>query len=212
MTAEYPRARFVPAHPNRFRAGVVHPRPFELVVIHCTDGHAFAEGTAEMFASEPEPHRAASAHFVVGLDGAGGVPLSRPALVIQCVAVDDVAWHASEVNSVSIGIEHCARTPGALGPNDPGLPVSDVVYTESAKLCAWLLRLGGLPCDRAHVKGHWEASPRDDHPDCPTGCGWDWALYMALVEAEYDALVSACESTDPAASGCSPQPSPKGTP
>lgn len=148
------------------------------VVIHCTDGHEKAEPVAQMFAKPLAGGKHAAAHFVTGQDGE----------VIQCVPLAFAAYHAHAANAYSVGVEHCARTPGELGKNDPGLPPSDALYAASARLVAYLLVAAHLPCDRDHVKGHAEADPSTTHTRCPDGCGWDWDRYMSMVKVEYDKL------------------------
>ena len=175
MTPDYPTAIPVPADPSNYRGwhgGERCPsRPISRIVIHITDGHPDPRGTAEMF---QQPRHGASAHFVVGQDGT----------VIQCVALDDIAWHASSANEDSIGIEHSARAPGEwdklLGHHDPGLSLSPVQLLASAKLVRWLCDRYGLPIDRAHVLGHCEADPSTTHTDCPNAI-WDWPAYMVMV-------------------------------
>jgi len=170
--SDYPPALWVPADPSNYHAG---PRPaYSLIVIHCSDGRAMAEPVARMW---QVPRHGSSAHFVIGQD----------ATVIQCVRLADTAWHAHSVNGASVGIEHCARTPGELGPTDSGLPPSPQQYTASARLVAWLCRRGGLQPSRDVIKGHAEADAKTTHTRCPDGCGWDWDRYMALVQDEYNA-------------------------
>lgn len=178
----YPKARQVPAHESNYVTKVPKRATYALIVIHCTDGHARAQGTAGMFATPKElriPAVATSAHFVIGQDGT----------VIQCVDLGDVANHAHGVNQIAVGIEHCARTPKEFGINDPGMPPSDIQYQESAKLVAWLCKVAGLPIDRAHIKGHNEADTTTTHTKCPTGCGWDWDKYLAMVKQAASELV-----------------------
>jgi N-acetyl-anhydromuramyl-L-alanine amidase AmpD len=174
-SADYPGAIWSPAHSSNYRAA---DRPvnheFDIVIIHCSDGRAFANRIAEMWR---EPDHKSSAHFVIGQDGT----------VIQCVALADVAWHAHAANACSVGIEHCARTPKELGPDDPGLPPSDALYEASARLTAWLIKRVNLTGPvRNHVLGHSEADHTTSHDRCPSGCGWDWPRYIALVEAELE--------------------------
>lgn len=176
MDAEYPLALWVPADPSNYRT--VGRPSYSQIIIHCTDGHPPAQPVAEMW---QEPGHGSSAHFVIGQDGT----------VIQCVRLADVAWHAHAANGASVGIEHCARTPRELGPQDTGLTPSTDQYNASAKLVAWLLRRAWLQPTRDVVLGHAEADPATTHKDCPTGCGWDWDLYMALVQREYEAYDSA---------------------
>jgi N-acetyl-anhydromuramyl-L-alanine amidase AmpD len=172
IDAEYPRAICVQADPANYREG---PRPmYERIVIHCTDGHGRAQGTAEMWQKPGPDSKHTSAHFVVGQDG----------LVIQCVSLLDIAWHAHHASLNSVGIEHCARTPREWGAQDPGLRPSSAQINSSAKLVAWLLRRAKLPATRAVVLGHHEADPQTTHTKCPEGCGWDWEMYMRIVEQE----------------------------
>jgi len=157
---------------------------YDLIVIHCTDGHPAALGVAQMWQQPGASGKHTSAHFVIGQDGEA----------IQCVPLAFAAQHAHNANAHSVGIEHCARTPGewdkALGHHDPGLPPSDALYAKSAELVAYLLVAAGLPCDRDHVKGHAEADPATTHTRCPDGCGWDWDAYMSRVRIAYEALGS----------------------
>lgn len=174
MTAEYPGAKYVPAHRTNYRSGRPVAAP-SLIVIHCTDGHADAMPVAEMW---QEPNHGSSAHFVISQDGA----------VIQSVKISDTAWHAHMANGVSVGVEHSARTPKELSRTDPGLPPSDALYAASARLVAWLCKAYGMRPSRVVIVGHNEADSKTSHELCPTGCGWDWALYMGMVAVEYEAM------------------------
>lgn len=174
MGADYPGATWMPAHPSNYRTG--RTQHAQLIIIHCTDGHERAQPVAEMW---QEPNHKSSAHLVV--DQAGEV--------YQCVRLVDTAWHAHAVNGISIGVEHCARTPGELGKGDAGLPPSDAQYASSAKLVAWLCVQLGLTPSRVCIMGHAEADASTTHADCPNGCGWDWSRYMGAVAAEYSQLV-----------------------
>jgi N-acetyl-anhydromuramyl-L-alanine amidase AmpD len=172
---DYPGALWVPADPTNYRAaGRPIGAEYDLIVIHCTDGRSRAQPVAEMW---QEKNRGSSAHFVIGQDGT----------VIQCVALTSIAWHAHDANGRSVGIEHCARTPGELGHDDPGLPPSEALYAASARLVAWLLRrvgLDGVGNLRTVVRGHAEADPKTTHTECPLGCGWDWDSYAERLRAE----------------------------
>lgn len=173
---------WVPADPSNYHAAARLPgAEYDLVVIHCTDGHARAESVAEMWQKANHGGKHSSAHYVIGQDGA----------VIQCVALADVAWHAHDAANVhSVGIEHCARTPGELGHDDPGLPPSEALYESSAKLVAWLLWRASLETVdlRSIIRGHAEVDPKTTHTRCPLGCGWEWEKYLLMVRAELDAL------------------------
>src|SRR5271168_4489565 len=124
-----------------------------------------------------QPGHGSSAHFVIDQDGS----------ILQCVNLSDSAYHAHARNIVSVGVEHCARSPGELSPDDPGLPVSNAQYASSAKLVAWLCNLGSFAPTRENIMGHAEADLKTTHADCPTGVagGWDWDAFMLLVQDEF---------------------------
>ncbi len=119
------------------------------IVLHITEGPT-ASSAINTFAASVHPHRT-SAHFVIDTDGT----------VYQLVDVADVAWHASQCNEISVGIEHAAIAGRQ--------PATDAQYASSAALVAWLCDLLKIPCDRAHVLTHNEASPADHHVLCCTG-------------------------------------------
>ena len=171
---DYTPATFVAADGSNYRTA--NRKSIDLIVIHITDGRGRARAVAEMW---QEPGHKSSAHFVIGQDGE----------VIQAVRVKDIAWHAHSCNKTSVGIEHCARTPGELGKADAGLPLSSEQYAASAKLVAFLCHKYDLPVDRDHIKGHCEADPDTSHEDCPNSI-FDWAQYMSLVATEWAQLGS----------------------
>ncbi|MCY9512317.1 N-acetylmuramoyl-L-alanine amidase [Paenibacillus larvae] len=91
--------------------------------------------------------------------------------ITQMVRDKDIAYHAREANSYSIGIEH-------EGYIDNPSWYTDTMYRSSAKLTAYLCDKYGIPKDRAHIQGHSEI-PGNDHTD--PGPNWDWNYYMSLV-------------------------------
>ena len=117
-----------------------------LIVLHITAGPS-AQSAINTFKSSVAPNRV-SAHFCIDRDGT----------IYQLVDTDRTAWHASEVNSRSIGIEHAA-IPEAM-------PATDAQYSASAVLVAWLCSELAIPCDADHVMGHNQASPKDGHVGC----------------------------------------------
>ena len=194
--AEYPGAsRFAPANAGNYRHRS-RPRTIDRIVIHITAGGSRIEGTIGWFQNPDQrnskgEHITVSAHYVIGQDGE----------VVQMVRDNDVAWHASAVNSRSIGIEHVAhpahaavtaRAATADRPARrakaavPALPPSEAQYRASARLVAWLCAQHGIPVDRDHILGHIEAAPRDNH-DCPSRM-WQWDHYMDMVREEATAL------------------------
>lgn len=165
----YPSAdAFIEANPSNYqKVGRIR---FSLVVIHVTDGHGSAYPVAKMW---QQPNHGSSAHFVIGQSGT----------VIQCVRISDSAWHAHDLNRLSVGIEHSARSPGELGPNDPGLALTEAQYNASAKLIAWLCSQAGIEISRDTVKGHAEVDTKTTHTDCPTGAGFDLDKLVGLAKA-----------------------------
>lgn len=144
---------------------VRHQPPTE-ITLHCTEGTT-PSGAFATFQSSVSPNRV-SAHFIICRDGA----------IWQLVPLSRVAWHASSVNYHSIGIEHVALSAaGAADLNrrhPSGVPFITLLATEaqydaSAKLLGWLCADTGIPCDRAHIRTHFEASPIDNHVLCCTG-------------------------------------------
>ena len=117
-----------------------------LIVLHITAGPS-AQSAINTFKASVAPHRV-SAHFCIDRDGT----------VYQLVDTARTAWHASQVNSRSIGIEHAA-IPGKLA-------LTDAQYAASAALVAWLCGELRIPCDSGHVMGHNQASPADGHVGC----------------------------------------------
>ena len=182
MVNVYPGAKVISAHFTNYRICAPKRGGFDLVVIHITSGHADPMGTARRFAKEDRPPpgkkpKRSSAHFVIGQLPENDEP------IIQCVDLGDIAYHAHAVNERSVGIEHCAREPGEPGfpKGDRGLPLTAPQYAKSARLGAWLARVGGFPADRAHFQGHAEADPTTSHTGCPLAAGWDWARFMDLL-------------------------------
>lgn len=170
----YPNADYQPAHSSNYRKGrKTKPR---MVVIHITSGRGRAQPVADMW---KKPKHGSSAHFVIGQDGT----------IIQAVKLSDTAWHASNANAYSVGIEHCAREPGEFNrgkpnaPKDPGLPPSLTQYLASAKLVVWLCRELGVAPIRENIQGHCEVDLITSHTGCPNAI-WDWDGFMKLVEQE----------------------------
>lgn len=186
--AEYPGAVWSPSPNHSSRKGAV----VDKIVVHITDGSPSLSGCVERF---QRPETKASPHFVIGRDGT----------VVQLVELSRAAWHAKGWNSESVGIEHIARSPSELkgwaklsretrlklvemaedadAETDPGLAVTEAQIAASAALVRWLCEKLGLPCDRGHVRGHYE-NPATSHEDCGRGEGdggiWPWSRFWML--------------------------------
>jgi N-acetyl-anhydromuramyl-L-alanine amidase AmpD len=140
-----------------------------LIVIHITDGQPRTDRCVARF---QQAKTKAAPHFVVG----------RAGEVVQLVKLEDTAWHDSGRNGESVGIEHVARTPGELGPDDAGLALTEVQLDASAELVAWLL--GHLKLGLESVVPHCSntaSSHRDCGLDVEEGGIWPWATYRARL-------------------------------
>ncbi len=142
----YPGAKWEPLV-NHSAPGDVRQR--KIIVLHITEGGSAASAIAT-FKASVAPHRVSS-HFVIDRDGT----------VYQLVDLNYTAWHASQANSRSVGIEHAATTTGK--------PATEEQYKASAKLVAWLCDHLGIPMGRQFILTHNEASPKDGHTLCCTG-------------------------------------------
>lgn len=157
---DYPRAEWQPATPSNYTPAD-RPADYSVdrVVIHVTQTTC-----AEALSIFRDPDKMVSAHYVVrSVDG----------YVAQCVRETDVAWHAGDWdhNTRSIGIEH-------EGWVDRPAYFTDALYTQSARLTAWVCDRYGIPKDREHIIGHYEV-PGSDHTD--PGPNWDWVRYVRVV-------------------------------
>lgn len=157
----YPKAVWIPLL-GHSATGTIAQR--NLVVLHITAGST-AEGAIETFKASVKPNRV-SAHFVVERDGT----------VIQLLSISDTAWHASQANSRSIGVEHVAIPEKLMA--------TEAQYEASAELVSWLCGQMGIPIDREHVQGHHEASAVDGHVLCCEGAlSADRVVEMALSKS-----------------------------
>ena len=142
------------------------------IVDHATEGTT-AAGAIATFENSVPPNRV-SAHFVIDRDG----------IITQLVSIHNTAFHASQCNHYSVGIEHVALSLNgaralnkqyaariAAGKQTPWdyMPATDVQYASSARLHKWICDTLGLLVDRNHIRTHNEASPRDGHVECCTG-------------------------------------------
>lgn len=162
----------------------------DLLVVHTMEAHE-REGTAEnvaaYFAGANAPQ--ASAHYCIDSDSE-----------VQCVRDEDVAWHASEVNGKSIGLEHAGFAKQT--PEDWADTFSTMMLLRSAKLAAALCLKYDIPVCRltpeqvkagrrgfcGHIdvnvaygrpNGHWDPGPH-----------FPWDDYLVMVGGELEQLVA----------------------
>jgi len=160
--AQYPGARWVPAHGSNYTSGR-SGGSIRYVVIHTMQG-SYA-GSLSWFQN---PSANVSAHYSVR---------SSDGEISQSVHEGDTGWHAGNwtYNQRSIGIEHEGYV------SDPGRWYTDAMYRSSAALVRHLCDKYGIPVDRLHIIGHNEV-PGATHTD--PGGGWDWPRFMSLVRGE----------------------------
>lgn len=203
----YPEAVWMPSPNHSPRRGDRVDR----VVVHISDGGPRLEHLVDRLRNpSPSSGSPVSAHFAVGRDGT----------IAQLVDLELAAWHCSGWNAHSVGVEHCARTPGefdrrgrwaAMSPehrnklldadtlgagavaSDPGLPPTESQLRASARLVAWVCKELGLPADAEHVVPHC-SSPTTTHSDCgrdvSAGGCWPWERYLAMLRDETGKLAT----------------------
>lgn len=158
LGAEYPGTYRWQQSPN-YSSGRTD---YRWVLIHTTQG-----GYSGAVSWLTNPSSNVSAHYVIR---------SSDGQITQLVQHANTAWHAQCYNARSIGIEH----EGFIA--DPAKWYTDAMYTESAKLVAWICNRHNIPKDRSHVIAHVEVAPNCNtggHTD--PGTGWNWTKYMGLV-------------------------------
>lgn len=158
---EYPAGAAWAASPN-YSSGRTS---YEFVLIHTMQG-SYA-GTKSWFQNTSSN---VSSHYIIR---------SSDGQITQMVEHQDTAWHAGCYNGRSIGLEH----EGFIA--DPGRWYTDAMYTESAKLTAWICDRHNIPKTRARILGHVEIpSSCNSNGHTDPGSGWNWTKYMQLVTGQ----------------------------
>jgi N-acetyl-anhydromuramyl-L-alanine amidase AmpD len=161
----------------------------DLIVIHTMEAHErndTAENVAAYFAGPQAPQ--ASAHYCIDADSE-----------VQCVRDEEVAWHASEVNGRSIGLEHAGFAKQT--PEEWQDDFSQAMLLRSAKLAAALCLKYDIPVCKLtpeQVKdgergfcGHVDVNEGYGHPGhWDPGPSFPWDAYMMLVGDELSTLVA----------------------
>ncbi|MEE2830186.1 MAG: peptidoglycan recognition family protein, partial [Myxococcota bacterium] len=161
----YPaRSQFLAAHSSNYSNRSGGTSSIDSIVIHTIEGsHPSAVSWFRNPASD------VSAHYVVKRsDGA----------VTQMVYDEDRAWHATNYNNRSIGIEHEGHAHSSSNWTEPMLE-------GSARLAAWLATRYGIPVDRDHFIGHSEV-PGSDKSD--PGSHFPWERYLTMVRCYQGAI------------------------
>lgn len=169
-----PPTAWVPANSGNYTVSSANPmRQIKYVVIHDIEGSA--AGAISWF-QNPNAH--ASAHYVIGYDGA----------ITQMVQDKDIAWHAGNwtYNSKSLGIEHA----GYASQNN----YTESEYVKSAQLVRWMCLTYAVPMVYVAKTGASGILAHSDVPD-PNNPGqyggaghhhdpgpyWNWTHFMSLV-------------------------------
>lgn len=108
---------------------------------------------------------------------------SSDGFIGQSVKEEDIAYHAGywPTNQTSVGIEHEGYV------SDPNRWFTTSMYRSSASLTAYLCKKYGIAINRTNIIGHNQVpgcSGSGGGAGCHTdpGGGWDWNLYIRLVE------------------------------
>ncbi len=144
------------------------------IVIHTTEGSFSSSGVVAWFQN---PSSKVSSHYILDNEGE----------IIQMVADDRKAWHATYYNSRSIGIDFCGKA------SDPDT-FTEENMDSMIELVAWLCYLYGIPA--VHPSGDAYDYPNDnlDEPGIVAhgqvqpwnrsdpGPHFDWDGFIAAVQ------------------------------
>lgn len=131
--------------------------PIDTIVLHYTVTKTAQQAIETLIFGE----RIASAHYVIDKDGT----------IYQLIDTFNKAWHAPNVNSRSIGIEHVAM---------PGEQLTDAQSKASAELCRYLCAKHSIPHER--ITGHKFTGQATACPASLFGKGETEAELRAWVE------------------------------
>jgi N-acetyl-anhydromuramyl-L-alanine amidase AmpD len=123
------------AHSSTWQRARIYPRDVRLLVLHsaeCAESATAAEALAGWATSANRPK--ASWHFAVDSNS-----------ITQSVELDNIAWHAGQVNGYSIGIEQAGKASQSDGQWSD--EYSMAMLENTARLLAVLVGLYDLPLD-----------------------------------------------------------------
>ncbi len=164
----------------------------DAIVIHTTEGSFTSGGVVSWFQN---PNSKVSSHYILDHDGA----------IIQMVADDKKAWHATYYNSRSIGIDFCGKASDPDTFTDPNM---DALIDQ----VAWLCYKYDIPA--VHPTGDAYDYP-DDNLDEPgfvahgqvqpwnrsdPGPHFDWDGFLSAVQAKLAAAYALTAPTGLSAS------------
>jgi len=155
----YAGAEWIPAYSGNYQVASRGVGDIKSIIIHDTEGSY--SGTISWFR---DPAAEVSAHYVIR---------SSDGHIAQMVDEKNIAWHVACYNTGTIGIEHEGYA------SKPDVWFTEAMYSQSAKLTAYLADKYRVPKEHGPIQGHGEAPDCSDHTD--PGPGWDWAHYIDLV-------------------------------
>ena len=169
--------RFVES--NNYKAA--SKRVIDTLVIHHTgrgdfEGHIkdLSDPIGRVIDSGPKKgqHHRVSAHFIIDKDGT----------IVQLVKTKDIAWHAGEINSHSIGIELENRGDGID-------PFTELQMDSLTSLTAYLAETYNI--DKKNIIGHGdvrnpEKSVHDNPKEAEPAVNFNWNLFLDQVDDELD--------------------------
>jgi N-acetyl-anhydromuramyl-L-alanine amidase AmpD len=178
---------------RNFRHG--RNRPVQLIVLHSMEAKetgSTAANVAAYFAGANAPM--ASAHFCIDDNK-----------IIQCVRLEDTAYHCKNANANGIGIEHAgyAKQTTSEWLDDYGLQMLEL----SAKLVASLCHQFNIPVRRAKFAGKNNPQVIESgicgHADVPLhgthwdpGSGFPWDFYLERVQEHFDSSKPVAKAED----------------
>lgn len=162
------------------------------IVIHTAENTEILRGAMNVAAWFTHPTARVSAHYAVD-----------NTLIVRCIPEGDTAWHASDVNAATVGIELQGKASQNIADWDDDY--SRAVLANAAALAADLCHRHGIPVHRVTgeeltarmadgrplgIIGHGDVSAAYAHkkPHWDPGPAFPWAGFLAAVQARLDVL------------------------
>lgn len=162
------------------------------IVIHTAENAEILRGALNVAAWFTHPDARVSAHYAVD-----------NTLIVRCIPEADTAWHASDVNAATIGIELQGRASQNIA--DWGDDYSRAVLANAMDLAADLCRRYEIPVERVTgaelrdrmadgrtlgIIGHGDVSAAYAHkkPHWDPGPAFPWEAFLAGVQSRLDVL------------------------
>lgn len=165
------------------------------IVIHTAENAEILRGALNVAAWFTHPDARVSAHYAID-----------NTLIVRCIPEADTAWHASDVNAATIGIELQGRASQTIADWDDDY--SRAVLANLVELTADICRRYTIPVERftgaelrermadgrsLGILGHADVSAAYAHkkPHWDPGPAFPWESFFAAVRAKLDASPAA---------------------